>query len=296
MLLYLFNYFSIHYSFCQRSLHFGYVVLATVVLLMPPFATPVSATEGISLKGVHFIGGHAEWKEIWSWARQHEIAITMEKQYATCDSQPKELGIALDMSAELAKPLGKAWPQTWMVLHDRAYHNASGNIFLARFDNTHFMAQLSPEKRQALIVDLSFARNMTARTHSDSDLKLVHAQTEPRKIFGFICSEYRIEGQSRGEVWITQMPKSAIKTLKSFFSAADREAGGYPGSILYHAVMQADGLPIIGKFSDVKGMTLSGNNLGSATILAFYKIALSPTLSETFEVPEGWSIKRIPPR
>ena len=187
MLQHAFNLFSTHYSFLQRSLRFGYVVLAIAVFLTPPFATPVTATEGISLKGIHFIGGNAEWKEIWAWVRQNEIAIAMEKQYATFDSQPKEFSLELDMLAELANSLGKAWPQAWMVLHDRAYYNASDNVCLARFDNTHFMAVLSPEKKQALIVDLSFARNMTERTHSDNnDLKLVPAGTESRKIFGFI--------------------------------------------------------------------------------------------------------------
>jgi hypothetical protein len=296
MSLYLWNYLPILSGFWQRSLRFGPVVLVVAVFLMPPFASSVTATEGFSLKGVRFIGGTADWKEIWAWVRHNEIVIAMEKQYATCDPQTKELSVARDRLAELAKPLGKAWPQAWMVLHDRAYHNASGNIFLARFDNSRFIAELSPEGKRALIVDLSFARHITARTHSDGDLKLVPAGTEPRKIFGFICSEHRIEGQGRGKVWITQVPKSAIKTLKSFFTAADRDVGGYPGSILYHAVMQTDGLPIIAKFSDVKGMTLSGNNLGASTVLAFQGIALSPTLPKMFEVPAGWSVKQLPPR
>jgi hypothetical protein len=72
--------------------------------------------------------------------------------------------------------------------------------------------------------------------------------------------------------------------------------GGYPGSILHHAVMQAGGVPVLARFTGVKGMTLGGNSLGAATILAYPVIATVEGEPASFEIPEGFTIRRLPPR
>ncbi len=243
-------------------------------------------------------GSNAGWPQIFAWALQKTKVLELEAESDPDQLPTARLKAERKKLGQLSRLLGRESRLTFYVQKERCRLDAYKKVFLHRLEMGEgkcWLASCDPKKKRATKIGAKYLDQTWSRFKSKVTLDSTTNDTPKRDFMGMECQEYPASGDLKGKLWVGEPANKSMPALREFIETSRVKFTGYAGSLLYHAVHETSGIPVLARVWGLKGPNMTtANSSGQMMVVSFWYCEEPDDFKDGFfDIPKEFQVRKI---